>query len=131
MDKIPHWDYAVSKNIISYKATKKIKYLIIFLLKLSTDLLIGLTIFLIIIFVKSEFLTIKSLIFICVGILVSILPDITLGLNLVLNKTHPNKYSNFHLRYLHYKRKKEGEITFLNFSTQILVMAIAILLFFS
>lgn len=134
MDRIPHWDYASLKNIVDFQQTKKIKYLLIFLRKLSVDILVGLLIVLGIIISKKNF-DLNSLIFIVIGIFFSILPDIALTIITLFVDSEKNKfakgYLDFHKKFLHFKHKeKEGQITFLGLLTQIVVIICALIGFF-
>jgi hypothetical protein len=134
MDKIPHWDYASLKNIADFQQTKKIKYLLIFLRKLSVDILVGLLIVLGII-ISKKILDLNSLIYIVIGIFFSILPDIILLIVTLFVDSKKNKfakgYLDFHKKFLHFKHKeKEGQITFLGLLTQIIVIICALIGFF-
>ena len=129
LDKIPHWDY--TQAIKKFLATNKFKYLIIFILKVFTDFVFGFIIA-IIIFLNSA-LPFNSLQYILMGVLFSILPDVVLGTSFLFkNSIIAQKYFVFHKKYLHFKKEseKEGVITFLGIFSQIIVIAISLLLLF-
>lgn len=129
LDKIPHWDYSVFKNLEIFKKNKNLKYLLKPFLKMFIDGFIGLIIvFLLIVFKNISF---NKLLFIGLGIFFSILPDITLVLsNLFMPEKYNARYFSFHEKYLHSHKEKEGKITFLGLATQILIITIFILLLF-
>ena len=131
LDKIPHWDYTFS-NILNFPRTKNFKMLTIDLIKIAIDGLIGLLIVFLILWQK-KLLNFSHLPFILLGIFISVLPDIILGFLILFVPPHlSGKYFAFHHKYLHFKHKqKEGKFTFPGLLTQILVIVITILFFFS
>jgi len=131
LDKIPHWDYT-SGGVKNFLATNQFKYLAVFILKVFIDFFIGFII--IIIMILNRTLPSDSLKYIFVGFLFAIMPDITLGASFLFkNSTFSQKYFAFHKKYLHFKHEneKEGKITFLGLFSQIVIIAISLLLFFS
>jgi hypothetical protein len=131
MDKIPHWDYPVLKNARLFKETKKIKYLFIFFSQIAIDWTIGLLIMFFCLFYKN-LLNINSLIFVSLGIFISTLPDIILGICFLSEeKAFSKKFIKFH-GFFHFKEEseKEGKITFLGLLTQIVVIIGALIGFF-
>lgn len=127
MDWIPHWDYAIFKNLRNFQKTKKIKYFISPFIKASIDSTIGL----LIVFIVWQKNLFDFLPFILLGIFFSWLPDIVNGFILVFAKDKFNKkYFKFHKKYLHYpeNKQKEGKITFLGATTQIIIIIISCVL---
>jgi hypothetical protein len=128
LDKIPHWDYQCL-GIKNFKKTKNFKALFFNFLKIAIDGLIGLLIVLLVIWQKN-ILNLNYLPFILFGIFTCLLPDIALGFSLFFSGKFAKKYIDFHHRFLHYfkNKEKEGKITFLGLSTEILVSVIAIII---
>jgi len=130
LDKIPHWDYI--QGMKKFLATNEFKYLIIFILKVSIDFVFGFII--VIIMFLNRTLPSDSLKYILVGAVFAILPDIILGISILFKKySFSQKYFAFHKKYLQFKqeKEKEGKITFLGLFSQIVIIAISLLLFFS
>ncbi|TSD04208.1 MAG: Uncharacterized protein Athens071412_787 [Parcubacteria group bacterium Athens0714_12] len=129
LDKIPHWDYAVFKNLEIFKKSRNLEYLLKPFLKMFIDGFVGLIIvFLLIVFKNIPF---NKLLFIGLGIFFSILPDIALIFsNLFIPEKDNTRYFLFHEKYLHSHKEKEGKITFPGLATQILIITISLLLFF-
>ena len=118
LDKVPHWDYSVSIYIKSFRQKKSLKSLIPLVFKVGLDGIVGLII---------VFFTLGYSPFILLGIFISVLPDFVLGSILFLG--HDNfskKISDFHEKFLHFKHKKENEITLLGLATEILTIIIAV-----
>ena len=129
MDRIPHWDYSWL-GIKNFKKTKNFKALFSDFLKMGIDCTLGLLIVFPFLWYKN-FLNFNYLPFILLGIFVSLLPDIVFGLVRFL-AGRPTKYTEICEKNFHYKNKeKEGKITFLNISTEILVIIISIIILFS
>jgi len=130
LDMIPHWDYH-NEGIINYRKIKDFRALILTLLKITLDGLIGLLIVFIMIKLKGSINT-KYLFFILVGIFVSVLPDVLLGLTRIFGRGKlSEKYIHFHGEIIHQHKEKEGKITFLSLFTEILAIIISIIMFFS
>jgi len=129
MDKIPHWDYSISENIEFFRKTRKVKYLLKPFLKLSLDALIGL---IFVFFITYKNIRSSEMPYIVIGVFFSTLPDITLFSSLLFtSEKFSQKYFAFHKKYLHFKHKeKEGKLTFLGLTTEIIIVLIAIALFF-
>jgi len=132
MDKIPHWDYSFSSDIERFKKEKSIKYLFPVTIKFFTDVVIGLLIVAIFIWQKN-ILNTENLIFILLGILFACFLDVIMLIAVFWNSNKTwQKIFIIMEKFLHFQHKeKEGQITFLGLATQILVIAIAIILFFS
>ena len=128
LDKIPHWDYRC-RAIKNFRKDRNFKALFFDFLKIAIDGLIGLSIAFLIIWQKN-ILNLNYLPFILFGIFACLLPDITLGFSLLFSGKFAKKYIDFHHRFLHYSKdkEKEGKITFLGLSTEILVSTIAIII---
>ena len=123
MDKLPHWDY-FWLGIKNFKKTKNFKALFYDFLKMGIDCTVGFLIVLPLLWYKN-FLNFDYLPFILLGIFVSLLPDINFGL-VRLIAGRPTKYTEICEKNFHYKNKeKEGKITFLGLSTEILVIIIS------
>jgi len=131
LDFIPHWDY-VNHGIKDFHKTKDFKALFPDLFKITIDGLIGLLIVFLIVWQK-DLLNLNNLIFVILGIFFSILPDILLFTAIIFGGTLAQKYIDFHHKFLHCSKdkEKEGKITFLNISTQILIIILSIIMFFS
>lgn len=128
MDKLPHWDYPVS-GVENFKKEKNFKNLFIDFIKIGIDGLIGLLIVFIIMWQKN-ILNLYYLPFILFAIFVSILPDIILGLSALFapKKIIKKYFKSVHYKFLHYKKEKEGKITFLELIIEILITIIACVL---
>jgi hypothetical protein len=129
LDKLPHWDYA-NPGISCFRKTKNYKKLFIDLFKIAIDGFIGSLIALLIVVKTNQSDDWK---FILLGIFFSILPDIFLFSSHIFGSENFSvNFKNFHHKFFHGpKTKKEGEITFLGLITEILVIILAILVFFS
>jgi len=129
MDWIPHYDYKVLEYIKKFKKTKKLKSIFPFLIKLSLDSMSGFLIVIILVLYKDIFYLWPFILF---GIFFSVFPDIILGFLLFFSsKKISKKYFAFHKKYLHFSRKKEeGKITFLNVSTQVIVIIVSVFLIY-
>lgn len=130
LDKIPHWDY-INTGIKDFPKNKNFKKLFIDLIKIAIDGIIGLSIVFLII---RQTYQLTNLFFILSGIFFSILPDIILfSAHIIGPRKFSEKYENFHHKFLHYhkNKQKEGKITFLGIITQILVIILSIIIFFS
>jgi len=130
LDKIPHWDY-INSGLRDFRETKNFKFLFMDLFKIGVDGLIGLSIAFLIIHQSHQM---ANLLFIVLGIFISILPDILLGfVHLFARRGLTQKYVKFHHQFLHSAelKQKEGKITFLNISTEILAIIISIIILFS
>jgi len=129
MDWIPHYDYKVLEYIEKFKKTKKLKSIFPFLIRLFLDSMSGFLIVIILVLYKDIFYLWPFILF---GIFFSIFPDIILGFSLLfLSKKISKKYFTFHKKYLHFSRKKEkGKITFLNISTQVIVIIVSVFLIY-
>ena len=129
MDQIPHWDHHAPDYIISFKKTKRIKYLIKFLILMIVDGIVGLLVVVISLYFKNA-LNFYLLKFVIVGIFFATLPDILLGFSYIMDKYKISKdYIRFH-HFFHSKTQKEGKITFLGLFTQILIIIVALIVFF-
>ena len=130
LDRIPHWDYS-NPGISNFKKTKDLKRFIFDLLKIVIDGVIGIIIVFLLIQKVDLRLDIRNLIFILLGIIFATLPDILLFFSFtVFPAKISEKIVNFHHKFFHCK--KEGHrITFLNLTTEIIVIFLAILVFFS
>ena len=133
MDKIFHWEYSSGNSRFKiFRETGDLKSLFVFIGQTAIDALIGI---LIVFFsIKTKFLlNLESLKYIITGCFFSILPDIILGISFLFrNSDISKKYFAFHKKYLHFKKgtEKEGIITFLGLSTQIVVIVISLLILF-
>ena len=127
LDKIPHWDYG-NKEIKRFNESKSYKTLFTFFLKLLIDGLIGLIIVITIILLKNMIKT-EHLIFIFLGIFISLLPDVILGIaKLSYQKFKFSKsYADFHDKFFH-NPKHIRKPTAIGLGTQILIGSIAILI---
>ncbi len=131
LDKIPHWDYP-PKGMKRLAQERNCKELLIVAFMIIIDGLIGLGIVFLIIWQK-DMLNLNDLQFILVGIFASILPDILLGIAGLVEsfsnkpKKLVTKYTNFHKKTLHHPRHVKTP-TLIGVSTQVLVIAIAILI---
>ena len=128
LDKIPHWDYG-NRAFQKFKKNKSYKILFIFFLQLMIDGLIGLVIVLFIVWQKN-IVEPKHLLFILIGILASLLPDILLGTSWLFHnkfKKFSKIWINFHEKILHCP-KHILKLTLLGLGTEILVSIIAILI---
>jgi hypothetical protein len=130
LDRIPHWDYP-NTGISNFKKTKDLKRFIFDLLKIVIDGVVGIIIVFLLVRKTDLRLDIRNLIFILLGIIFATLPDIFLFFSFtVLSPEISRKIINFHNKFFHCK--KEGHrITFLNLTTEIIVIFLAILVFFS
>jgi len=131
LDFVPHWDY-INHGIKNFHKTKDFKALFLDLFKIAIDGLIGLLIVLLVVW-RKDLLNLNNLIFIILGIFFSILPDILLFAAIIFRGTLTQKYVDFHHKFLHCPKdkEKEGKITFLNISTEILVTIISAIILFS
>lgn len=134
MDKFPHWEYSYSiePQIKKYRETKSFKLLIPIFFRVSVDALLGILIVFVAVWQKN-LLDFDNLKFILLGIFFSILPDITLAASFILGSEKlMTKYFYIHKRFLHIKinKEKEGKITFLGLFIQIVVVMLALILFF-
>jgi len=128
LDRIPHWDYDISKNVGDFRSGNKNKGLLGLSFKIFADGIIGFLIILIPIIYYHLF-NFKSLLFIFLGIFFSVLPDIVLGLILLFSSNgFLKKYFEFHNKYLH--NKKEGTPTLFRILMQILITTFSLLVFF-
>jgi len=129
LDKLPHWDYA-NPGISCFKKTKDYKRLFVDLLKIATDGFVGSLVTFLVILKTNQFDSWK---FILLGIFFSILPDIFLFSSQVFgSENFSKKFKSFHYKFFHGpKTEKEGKITFLGLATEILVIMLAFLVFFS
>ncbi|MFZ5559265.1 MAG: hypothetical protein ACOZAL_00505 [Patescibacteria group bacterium] len=128
MDKIPHWDYSWS-GIKTFKKTNDFKTLFFDFLKIATDCIFGLLIVFLVSWYRN-FLNFNYLPFILFGIFISILPDITIGLSW-LSTGRATRHIKLLEKYHYPKDKeKEGKITFLGLTTEILVIIISIITLF-
>lgn len=130
LDKLPHWDYSNS-GISNFRETKNFKALITDLIKIAIDGMVGVLIIVPLIWHTGLFSDFKNIVSILLGMFFSTLPDIFLFFGFILfSKKTMEKTMDFHVRFLHCK--KEGyRITFLNLTTEIFVILLAILVFFS
>jgi hypothetical protein len=135
MDKIFHWEYSsCNKYLKNFRESGDLKSLFVFIGQVLIDAFIGLTIIIVSLKIKnslSDFIFIKNML---TGCFFAILPDIILGIFLLFGSSNfSKKYHAFHEKYLHFKKRieKEGKITFLGVFTQILIVIISLLLFFS
>ena len=129
LDHLPHWDYT-NNGIRNFYETKNFKALFIDLFKIFLDGLLALVIILVIIF-KNGLFDSDYIIFVVLGIFFSILPDILLFTAVIFKEKFGQLFIDFHQKFLHSKKQKEGKITFLNISTEILIIIIGIIIFFS
>ena len=129
LDHLPHWDYT-NNGIRNFYETKDFKALFIDLFRIALDGLLALVIILVIIF-KNGLFDSDYIIFIILGIFFSILPDILLFTAVIFRGKFGQHLIDFHQKFLHTKKEKEGKITFLNISTEILVIIISIIILFS
>ena len=132
VDTIPHWDYRVPA-VLNFQKEKNPKGLAKDFIKLTIDGLIGLLIVSAVIWQKNLFGP-NSLYFIFWGIFFSVLPDVISGLIFLFGKNLIfKKYIKFHDDFLHgiYKKQREGKFTFPGLLTQVLVIVITVLFFFS
>jgi len=128
LDRIPHWDYDISKNVGEFRGNNKHKGLLGLSFKILIDGLIGFSIILIPVIYYHLF-NFKSLLFIFLGIFFSVLPDIVLGLILLFSsEDFLKKYFEFHKKYLH--NKKEGSPTLFRVLTEILITTFSLIAFF-
>jgi len=119
------------KNINEFKNDGKINGLFNLLLRASLDGLIGVLIIVIFI-IHDNLFNVNSLIFIFLGMFFAVLPDIVLAIVIIFGRgKFSQKYIEIHEKYFHIKTKREGKITFLGLFTQILVVIITLLVFFS
>jgi hypothetical protein len=129
MDKLPHWDYDIS-GIKNFKETKNFKALFIDFGKMLIDCLLGFMVTFSILKYKN-LLNSEHLPFIIFAVAISLLPDIIFGLIMLFApKNLLEKYIYIHCKFLHRKKEKEGKITFLGLATEILVILIALIIFF-
>ena len=129
LDKIPHWIYG-RKALEGFSQNKSYKVLFVFFLQLTIDILIGLGIVFLIIWQKNMIKP-EYLIYISVGILASILPDILMGfikLFGIESKKLSKIYIHFHEKTCHSRKRHTKKPGLLGFGTQVLVSAIAILI---
>ena len=130
IDMIPHWDYSIY-NLLNFSQNKKFRKIIWDLIKMMVDGLFGLLIVLLIIKQKN-LLNSRSIILISCGILISLLPDVLWGICSLFYKFKiSKKYIAIH-HFFHRigEAKKESKSTFLGLATQILVIIIALFIFF-
>ncbi|MBU3922767.1 hypothetical protein KJ684_00820 [Patescibacteria group bacterium] len=129
LDKLPHWEYAVETDLRNFHKTKKIKYFIRPFIKASIDFLSGLLIVFFIILQNNLFYLLP---YIMVAIFFSLLPDILGGSMFLFAKDKfIEKYIKIFIKYFHIKNKEEdNKITFLNITTQILVVIICVFLLY-
>jgi hypothetical protein len=126
LDKMPHFDYLTNQEITNFRKGKKFKII----LKTLIDVIVGLI--LLFVLVCNRQLTSAQLILVIVGVFFSVLPDFIWGLSMIFDSKILNKYRNFKARINYQvKTEKEGKITFLGTFTQILVIIVALLVFFS
>lgn len=126
MDKLPHWDYSW-RGVKDFKKDKNFKAFFSDSLKMVADLTFGFLIIFLILWYKNILIS-DYLPFILFAIFISLLPDILYGFNwLLIGKS--NKFTRF-IEYLHFPedKQKEGKITFLGLSTEILTIVIAIII---
>lgn len=123
LDQIPHWDYLSYQDVINFKKGKKTKAI----LKTFIDVVVGLI--LLFVFICSHQLTSDQLTLVIVGAFFSVLPDFIWGLSMIFDNKILSKYRDFNNR-INYKSKKEDKPTLLELFTQIVVIAIALLLLF-
>ncbi|MFH1129139.1 MAG: hypothetical protein V1686_00160 [Patescibacteria group bacterium] len=123
LDQIPHWDYLTYQDAVDFKKNKKIKII----LKTSIDVIAGLIVFFVCVF--NHQLDFRQIMLVVVGIFFSVLPDFIWGLSMIFNNKIFSKYRDFNNK-INYKSQKEGRPTFLELFTQIIVIAIALLLLF-
>jgi hypothetical protein len=128
LDRIPHWEYDISKNMDDFRTGRKIKGLSGLFLKIFLDAFIGLLIVLIPV-IQRNLLDLKFLMFIFLGILFSVLPDILWGLSGFIKNKFFDTCAKIHSAF-HFQKQKEGKITFLGLFTQIVVIIFALLGFF-
>lgn len=134
LDRIPHWDYPVLTGIKIFRENKKksLKNFSIFF-KIIIDGIIGLLIVLGVLWYRNDFhqfTDFKYLFSALFGIFISTLPDIGVGFSvLFLSNKISQKLIDFHRNFFHYK-KREDKPTFLNVSTEILIVIISIIMFF-
>jgi len=130
LDKIPHWDYDIKKDIKNFRENKSFKALFLLFLKMGIDIIFGFLIVFVVAW-KKHILIREYLPFIVFGIFISLLPDILLGLaQMFASKNFLEKYIKFHYKFLHHpeNKQKEGKITFLGLATEILVIIICVFL---
>jgi len=127
LDIIPHWDYE-NKEFKVFSKNKSYKSLLGFFLKIVIDSLIGLIILFFVIWQKN-ITNSKYLLYILIGILASLLPDIISVFNkLIPNKLHILKvYETFHEEIFHNPQHIKKP-TFIGLGTEILTSIIAILI---
>jgi hypothetical protein len=130
LDKVPHWDYNLPAVFREFRENKKIKPLISDFVKMAIDITIGLLIVFIIIWSRN-LLNFNYLFFISIGIIISILPDVVFGFVYLIPGKAARKINKIG-EFFHCKNKeKEGKITLLNISTQILIIIVSIIILFS
>lgn len=124
LDKIPHWDYDLPSVFRNFRKDKKFKPLISDFIKMAIDITVG---FLIVFFIlwHRNALDFNYLPFILIGILVSLFHDVFFGSIFLFPGKTARKINKIGY-FFHYKPKqKEGRITFLGLSTQIIVIIIS------
>ena len=127
MDWIPHWDY-INSGIKDFSKTKNFKALFLDFIKIAIDGLLGLLIVFLVLG-QEKVLNPKYFLFILAGIIISLLPDISLGSAWYFGGESAEKYTNLHYKFLHYnKKEKEGKITFWGIMTQILIIIVCVFL---
>lgn len=130
LDKLPHWDYPIP-GIKYFKSTRNFKALFVDLLKIAAD---GIFACLVLILLVNKTSQENNWVYIFWGIFFAILPDIFLFASKVVGSENlSRKVKNFHYKFFHRPEnaEKEGKITFLGLFNDILIVVLAILVFFS
>ncbi len=129
LDMIPHWEYH-SEGIKNYRKIKDFRAFILTLFKITIDGLIGLLIVFTMVELRGS-INARYLLFILIGVFVSVLPDILLGFARIFGEGKlSEKYIHFHSKIIHQHKEKEGKITFLSLFTEILTVVLGIIFFF-
>ena len=112
LDAIPHWDYSIT------------------LLNVIIDVPIGLLI--VFLAVRSKNMFNKNYLpYIALGIFASLLPDALWWISSLTNSRILDIYTQSIHHKIHYLPQKEGVLTFLGLSTQIVIVVISLLALFS
>lgn len=133
MDKVPHWDYPLPSVFGGFRKDKKIKQLLPDFVKMSIDIVVAFLIIFLILQNKKP-LDPNYLSFVLSGIFASLFPDIFFGIVYLIPGKSMERLNYICNHYLHYRPKdkeKEGKITFLKLTTQILIIILSTIIFFS
>lgn len=136
LDWLPHWHYLALVRLKEFKKTKSFKLLFLSFLQMGIDTLIGLIIVFAILWYKNilNLIYLPSILF---AILIALSPDISIGLAvLFIPERISKKYIGFLQKYLHKPKKeekiiKEGDLTFLNMLSPVLIVIISCVLLLS